>query len=167
MSRGLRRQIGHQDFHFITFSCFERRPFLQSKEAKTFFLKILGEVRGQTGFRLAGYVVMPEHVHLLIDEPPGAPPPKIIQILKQRVSRTLREEYRGTSYRPANLADWKRFWQRRYYDFNVYSEEKLREKLDYMHMNPVKRGLVSHPRDWAWSSWSCYERNEGLLSVDR
>jgi len=166
MSRGLRRQTGRQDFHFITFSCYERRPFFQSNEAKCYFLKILGEVRAQSGFRLAGYVVMPEHAHLLIDEPPGATPAKIIQILKQRVSRKLRGESRDAESVLEDLAEWRRFWQRRYYDFNVYSEEKLREKLDYMHMNPVKRGLVSHPREWAWSSWGCYEGGEGILRVD-
>ena len=111
-------------------------------------------------------MVMPEHVHLLIDEPPGATPAKIIQILKQRVSRKLREKSRDEESVLEDLAEWRRFWQRRYYDFNVYSEEKLREKLDYMHMNPVKRGLVSHPREWAWSSWGCYEGGEGILRVD-
>jgi putative transposase len=163
MTRGLKRYSGRGDFHFITFSCYERRPFLQNNEAKACLLEILGEVRGQAGFRLAGYVVMPEHVHLLLDEPPGATPAKIIQILKQRVSRRLRG---GAGCSPENLTDHKRFWQRRYYDFNVYSEEKFREKLDYMHMNPVERGLVSHPREWPWSSWSYYERREGLLTVD-
>jgi putative transposase len=69
LPRGLKRYCGRQDFHFITFSCYERRPFLEGDEAKVCFLNILGEVRLQMGFRLAGYVVMPEHVHLLIDAP--------------------------------------------------------------------------------------------------
>jgi REP-associated tyrosine transposase len=161
MPHGLKRYSGRGDFHFITFSCYERRPFLHGDQAKRYFLKILGEVRTQTGFRLAGYVVMPEHVHLLLDEPPATTPARIIQILKQRVSRTLRVS------KCSSASNLKRFWQRRYYDFNVYSEEKLREKLEYMHLNPVKRGLVGHPRDWLWSSWSCYECGGGLLPVDK
>ena len=63
-------------------------------------------------------------------------------------------------------AQLRRFWQRRYYDFNVHSEKKLREKLDYMHMNPVREKLAQHPRDWPWSSWTFYERGEGLLAMD-
>jgi putative transposase len=50
------------------------------------------------------------------------------------------------------------FWQRRFYDFNVYSRKKLREKLEYMHANPVVRKLVTHPREWPWSSWSITQR---------
>jgi len=59
------------------------------------------------------------------------------------------------------------FWQARFYDFNVFSEKKKKEKLEYMHSNPVTRGLVEHPRDWPWSSWSNYaQRGKGLIAVD-
>jgi hypothetical protein len=59
------------------------------------------------------------------------------------------------------------FWQRRFYDFNVWSEKKVREKLIYMHRNPVARKLVSHPKDWPWSSWSHYAKGEhGLIAID-
>src|SRR5208282_3009254 len=57
----------------------------------------------------------------------------------------------------------KRFWQRRFYDFNVWSRGKLKEKLNYMHANPVTRKLVKHPKNWPWSSWSFYEKGEGVL----
>ncbi len=60
------------------------------------------------------------------------------------------------------------FWQARFYDFNVYTEGKIKEKLNYMHANPVIRRLVKHPKDWPWSSWSFYMRGEaGLLAMDR
>ncbi len=167
----MKRHTGRRDLHFITFSCFERRPFLQGKRARNLFVKILGEVRARLGFRLIGYVVMPEHVHLLIDETPSALPAKVIQVLKQRVSRTIRGTRRGARGQlalpfPGDVAEHRRFWQRRYYDFNVYSEKKLREKLDYTHENPVKRRLVSHPRDWPWSSWIFYEQGRGLILMD-
>jgi hypothetical protein len=59
------------------------------------------------------------------------------------------------------------FWQRRFYDFNVWSEKKFKEKLEYMHANPVKRGLVLHPKDWPWSSWRHYALGEqGSIRVD-
>ena len=104
---------------------------------------------------------MPDHVHLLIGEPAGATPAEVVQIFKQRVSRKLRSR-KGTSVKqlPLPFPDQGRipgrFWQRRYYDFNVYSRHKLREKLDYMHANPVRDKLVTHPKDWPWSSWSAY-----------
>jgi hypothetical protein len=59
------------------------------------------------------------------------------------------------------------FWQRRFYDFNVWRSRKLKEKLDYMHRNPVQRRLVTHPKDWPWSSWAHYARGErGLIRID-
>src|SRR5215471_11981326 len=90
MPRRVKRYTGRGDLHFIAFSCYERRPFLQTKRVKNIFVKILEEVRGRFGFRLMGYVLMPEHVHLLIDELPKALPARVIQVLKQRVSRILR-----------------------------------------------------------------------------
>jgi len=60
-----------------------------------------------------------------------------------------------------------RFWQRRFLDFNVWSLKKRVEKLEYMHMNPVKRGLVTHPKDWPWSSFSFYSKLKcGLIRID-
>ena len=59
------------------------------------------------------------------------------------------------------------FWQRRFYDFNVWSEKKRREKLQYMHANPVQRKLVEHPRDWPWSSWAHYAgKGESGIRID-
>jgi putative transposase len=52
------------------------------------------------------------------------------------------------------------FWQARYYDFNVFTQEKRLEKLNYMHWNPVKSGLVEKPEDWLWSSVHYYETGE-------
>jgi hypothetical protein len=70
------------------------------------------------------------------------------------------------SVRSTDDAELRRFWQRRYYDFNVYTREKMKEKIEYMHANPVVEKLVEHPRDWPWSSWSFYVTGEGLLKMD-
>ncbi|HEX5412820.1 MAG TPA: hypothetical protein VFZ27_13300 [Terriglobia bacterium] len=60
-----------------------------------------------------------------------------------------------------------RVWQRRGYDFNVWSSKKINEKLDYMHNNPVARKLVERPGDWPWSSWRFYFLNDAsLLPMD-
>jgi hypothetical protein len=59
------------------------------------------------------------------------------------------------------------FWQRRFYDFNVHSAKKRREKLEYMHRNPVTRRLVKDPKDWVWSSYASYSRRGApLMAID-
>ncbi|HKM81715.1 MAG TPA: transposase [Candidatus Acidoferrum sp.] len=171
MPNKLRRVTGRGDLHFITFCCYQRRALLGTAQARNLAAQILGEVRAKYGFALFGYVIMPEHVHLLIGESPAASPAKVVQVFKQRVSRRMREKkcleepQSGLSF-SGEEAELRRFWQRRYYDFNVYTRGKLNEKLDYMHANPVKESLVGHPRDWPWSSWSFYEVGEGLLRMD-
>jgi putative transposase len=120
---------------------------------------------------LVGYVIMPEHVHLLISESAAIRPAKVIQVFKQRVSRRMRGktrlDRRQLSLRfPEERSELRRFWQRRYYDFNVYSRKKLWEKLHYMHANPVEKRLVRHPREWPWSSWSFYATGKGILNID-
>jgi putative transposase len=127
--------------HFLTFSCYRRRPYLSTVAAMELFENALERVRLRYLFVVSGYVVMPEHVHLLVNEPQRALLSKAIQALKLSVSMRSRE-------RP--------FWQAHYYDFNVSTHEKFVEKLRYMHRNPVKRGLVARPEDWKWSSYGHY-----------
>jgi hypothetical protein len=68
---------------------------------------------------------------------------------------------------PNYISEPPQFWQPRFYDFNVYSHKKKKEKLEYMHANPVVRGLVKHPRDWPWSSFSFYAKDQaGLVEID-
>jgi len=116
---------------------------------------------------------MPEHVHLLLSEPAKGTPSTVLQMLKQRVSRKLRKKMSGChmaqgSLPSAEIAEnFPQFWQARFYDFNVYSDKKRREKLDYMHRNPVTRRLVRRPQDWPWSSYLFYEKGEvGLIPID-
>jgi hypothetical protein len=102
----------------------------------------------------------------------GVPPAKVLQVLKQKVSRSLRgrkSSPNGQLRLPfaSEVKESPSFWQRRFYDFNVWSEKKVREKLNYMHKNPVERKLVAHPKDWPWSSWSHYAKGErGLIAID-
>ncbi len=128
-------------------------------------------MRAKYGFALVGYVIMPEHVDFIIGETESASPSEVVQVFKQRVSRFVRgakgEELEQVLARSADGdAELRRFWQRRYCDFNVYTREKMTEKIEYMHANPVVENLVAHPRDWPWSSWSVYARGEGLLRMD-
>jgi len=106
------------------------------------FEDALERVRRRYLFVVAGYVVMPEHVHLLVNEPGRGLLSRTVQALKLSVSMRRRK-------RP--------FWQAHYYDFNVSSHEKFVEKLRYIHRNPVRRGLVAKPEDWKWSSFRHYQ----------
>jgi REP element-mobilizing transposase RayT len=80
MPSGLKRRYGLRHLHFITCSCYRRLPLLASARAKNSFVKILGEVRDRYGFALVGYVVMPEHIHRLISEPPKGTPSTVLQV---------------------------------------------------------------------------------------
>jgi len=128
-------------------------------------------MRERHEFALVGYVVMPEHVHFLMKEGVKGNPSYVIKALKQCVSRDLRKPTIGPGGRSLAFTkrgeELPRFWQPRFYDFNVYTNEKKKEKLLYMHGNPVRRGLVRHPGMWRWSSYWFYERGEhGLVKID-
>ncbi len=173
MPAGLQRIYGQGHLHFVTFSCYRRLPLLKTARARDIFVKELGRVRDEMKFPLVGYVVMPEHVHLLLSEPQQRTPSVVLQKLKVRVARKLRKRRRAVSAGPLRLPFEERgeslraFWQAGFYDFNVYSKGKKNEKLNYMHANPVIRRLVQHAKDWPWSSWSVYEKGEaGLIRVD-
>jgi putative transposase len=136
-------------------------------------VKHLDRIRIQKKFLVLGFVVMPEHIHLLVSEPEESSLSAALQILKQEVARILLKKPKKRVPGQlmlgfAGLEKERHLWQRRFYDFNVWSESKFNEKLNYMHANPVKRGLVLHPKDWPWSSWSHYAKGKtGLLRIDR
>lgn len=160
MPLGLKRIYGLGHLHFITFSCYRRLPLLGTARARNIFVEVLDQVRYRFVLQLVGYVVMPEHVHLLISEPKVATPSTAIQMLKQGVSRSL---HKASGNERSHA-----FWETRFYDFNVRTKKKKVEKLVYMHLNPVKRGLVEQPDDWIWSSYSFYqEKGEILIRIDR
>ena len=104
--------------HFLTFSCYHRQPKFANPEACTVFVSALERVRQPCGLCVYGYVIMPEHVHLLVNEPERSTLAQALKSLKQGVARQLA------------LRAQEPFWQERYYDFNVWSERKFREKLD-------------------------------------
>ena len=173
MPVGLKRIYGQRHLHFITFSCYRRLPLLKTVRARDVFVREMARVRDEYEFLLVGYVVMPEHVHLLISEPRKGTPSTVLQMLKQRVSKKPRKRNQESSVGqlrlafPESVENLRSFWQPRFYDFNVYTNRKKREKLDYMHRNPLTRGLVKHPKDWPWSSWSFYGmRAPGLVGID-
>ena len=174
MTAGLKRIYGFGHLHFITSSCYHRRPLLGDSSRRDLFLEILELARQRFDFVVVGYVVMPEHFHLLINEPPTGNPSLVMKWLKFKVARRILGELKTHTSRqglsvPSSVSPRDvcgtpapspttpdRFWQHRFYDFNVFTEPKWIEKLTYMHQNPVKRGLVSEPEQWNWSSARFY-----------
>lgn len=167
MPSGLKRYYTARDLHFITCSCYRRRPLLGTTRRRDLFLKILEQTRQRYQFVVVGYVVMPEHFHLLISEPEKGDPSLVMKVVKQRFARRVRKR-RGEEQMDLWAEDEpKHVWQKRFYDFNVYTERKRVEKVRYMHRNPVKRGLVESPEQWAWSGFRAYAYGEqGLLRVN-
>src|ERR1700722_8795979 len=125
--------------HFITFSCYRRMKLLDSPAARDTFERELERVRRWYGCFVTGYVVMPEHVHLLISEPERGKLSLVIQMLKQITSRKLKPPAEPPAYSAGRAGQLKRFWQVRYYDFPVWTEAKRIEKLRYIHRNSVRR----------------------------
>ena len=164
MRSKLKRYYGAGHLHFITCSCYRRQPLLGTPRRRDLFLTVLEQVRRRYQFVVCGYVVMPEHIHLLISEPQDENPSTVMQALKLGFARrVLARAKRGRNPVQATLFDQvpQHVWQKRFYDFNVWTERKRIEKLRYMHRNPVKRGLVESPELWKWSSFRAYTSGEG------
>jgi putative transposase len=165
MPNRLHRYYGAGYSHFITTSCYQRLPLLGSRQNRDLFLRVLEQVRRRYAFVVVGYVVMPEHVHLLIGEPRRGDPSLVMKALKQAFARRLLGRLRRA--RDSNQPSlWQtpvergRIWQPRFYDFVVFSEHKRVQKLRYMHRNPVKRALALEPQQWSWSSFRHYTYDE-------
>ncbi len=148
MPWGLKRFHETRQLHFLTSSCYKRRQNFRSNESRDTFVAALERIRQRYNLCVYGYVVMPEHVHLLVSEPESGTLAQAMQSLKQGAARKLALRAKDS------------FWQERYYDFNVWSERKFVEKVRYIHYNPVKRGLVNRPEDWQWSSFRHYLTGE-------
>ena len=89
MRRNLKRYFGAGDLHFITWSCYRRQPLLGTPRRRELLLTVLEQVRKRYEFIVAGYVVMPEHIHLLISEPQKKNPSTVMQALKLSFARRV------------------------------------------------------------------------------
>jgi putative transposase len=152
MPQGLRRFQQSAQSHFVTFTCYHWRQGFDQPAIYDLFVQVLEQMRCRFGLCIYGYVVMPEHVHLLLNEPERGLLANAIHYLKLSFSKRL-----GTGT----------FWQKRYYDRNIRNEREFREKLRYIHRNPVKRGLVPEPGEWKWSSFRHYAlREKGPVEIE-
>jgi len=165
----LRRFDEPHEARFLTFSCFKRRPFLSRDRSRRWFIEALERARKIHGIDVWAFVIMPEHVHLLV-----YPRQRVVKMadflysLKKSVTNRSLEFVRREA--PAFLRRMEdtqpngkrafRFWQRGGgYDENLFNPKKIWEKIRYIHMNPVRRDLCEQPEDWPWSSASAYENH--------
>jgi len=174
---GLTRFHHSGQSHFVTFCCYHRRRLFTTDASRQIFESALERVRRSFKLQVYGYVVMPEHVHLLLSEPqkegaslkPGFASSGDALLATEPQSYTLADALKslkqGVSRRLIGDAD--HFWQKRYYDFNIRNYPQFVEKLRYLHRNPVKAGLCERPEDWEWSSFRHYATGrEGRVEIE-
>src|SRR5580658_722685 len=180
MPWGLTRFQHSGQSHFVTFCCYHRRRLLATDESRRIFEVGLERVRRGFGLRVFGYVVMPEHVHLLVSGPwvdgfsdrtaplkpkDGLNGPYVSKTELHTLADALKSLKQGVSRRL--IGDAEHFWQKRYYDFNVRDYAQFVEKLRYIHRNPVKAGLCECPEGWEWSSFRHYATGcEGRVEIE-
>jgi putative transposase len=163
--------------HFLTFSCYRRLPLLSKERTRTWFVRNLQLARVHFDFELWAWVIMPEHVHLLIR--PRQPTYRMADILsgiKQPVGLAAINYLKknALAFLP-RLKERRRdrvryhFWQPGPgIDRNLWETKAIHDIIEYIHWNPVHRGLVSRPEEWRWSSAADWAGSaEVLLRVDR
>jgi len=154
------------DAHFVTFSCFQRLPLLSKDRTRRYLVEALDLARERNPFDLWAFVIMPEHVHLVLLPTGSTQMRSILNSVKQSVSKkAIRYLYEHAPSFLSKLKDAQpgrqrayRFWQRGGgYDRNLRSVRDIHEKIAYTHENPVRRGLVEKPCNWPWSSAMAWE----------
>lgn len=148
---------------FVTFSTYQRMRLLLDPEVTGAIIGQLASMREQLRIAIHGYVIMPDHMHLVLTPSDHVRLGIEIGKLKARVARHVidcwREQGRAATKRirrDGATSGHAAFWQRRCYDHNCRTAEIVREKINYCHANPVKSGLVRDPIDWTFSSYRWY-----------
>ena len=163
--RKTRTRYEHQGHaRFLTFSTLNREPFFNDPKLCNEFADQLMRTRERYGFKLHAWVMMPEHVHLLIFPIGATEISSILMALKRPVATRALQYWRdnGVETPPS-------FWQPGGgHDRNIFSREEFEEKVKYIHHNPVMRGLVQRPEDWEWSSYRAWQNQETAWpTIDR
>jgi REP element-mobilizing transposase RayT len=154
MSR-LRRLALHSRLFFVTTNLLRHAPAFCDVEFAC-VADVLGGARQRVPFALCGYCLMPDHLHAIIFPQETTTISEVMRRFKLSAYQTLRAA--GHRRDP--------FWQGRFYDRALRTRREFDEALDYMHMNPVRRGLAAHPAAWPWSSARWFEEESGPVRVD-
>jgi putative transposase len=148
---------------FASFTCAGRRRLLNSNVAKRIVLGTLYNAMRKFGVKCIGFVIMPNHVHAILYLPSKKVRRKFMRYWKRKSSINIRKAIEaGRIHYPLKYIKGKRIWIHRKYSFTIKTRKKLDEKLEYMHMNPVKAGFVEKMTDWQWSSARYYELDKDV-----
>jgi putative transposase len=159
-------EAGHA--HELTWTCYRRQPWLNDDLERRIVAEAMSAAATRHGFRTVAFVLMPEHLHWLVHAPAAeASTSALLFAVKRPASFRIKQAWQTAAdprlaeamvrERPGTTCF--RYWQEGGgYDRNVDNENTLRAMIEYIHANPVRRGLVKHPKDWPWSSWPHYER---------
>ncbi len=146
---------------FVTFCCYRLERHLAEERAIGLVVKHMDLARNKHRFKLLAYVIMPEHVHLVLFPEENMKLGLVIGEIKSMVAREYFALANGDSIR-RHL-----FWQKRCYDHNCRTPESVKEKIVYCHNNPGRRGLVAEPGEYKWSSYNWYRgKRDVLLAMD-
>ncbi len=159
----LRHYDGLGTSRFITFCCYHRFQLLRPEKIKSLFIECLKLVLDKYDIKIFGYVLMPEHVHLVLLPPDNIKLGRIIGQLKSKsalasiayMKISSPESLRKITLKSEGIL-CRAFWQKRCYDHNCRTNDTTIEKINYCHKNPVIRGLVQSPGNWTWSSYNWY-----------
>jgi putative transposase len=159
-----RHTVDHErSIHFLTFSVYRRRRLFTLDTPNRIFLGTFNEQLKTFAAKCIGFVMMPDHVHLLIWLPQAGQLSLFVHELKRISSFRIRrwyDQFASNYFR--EFGQGVRFWQTKFHDFPIYERAKIEEKLEYMHVNPVRASLVSRVLDWRWSSARWYEQRKSV-----
>lgn len=162
--------------HEFTFSCFRRLRLLDDPAIKDLYVAHLDQARQRSGFKIWAYVVMPEQVHLLLHPNEICTVRDMLSAVKsdfarQRLAQLGNENAAILSVVKVTRRDGStryRFWQAGGgFDRNMFSPKVIRASIDYIHSNPVRRGLCESIIDWPWSSARWYAGLDANIQLDR
>jgi putative transposase len=165
----LRRREIEGGLRFVTFSCFRGLPLLRDTDTADAMVDSMQRARQAHGFQIHAWVIMPEHVHLLVrpaEHPRRIPLDRSLLWMKLSVSKRVLPALRNRSSLLTSrlrLPDsTMRFWQKGGgFDRNIRDDGELSRAIRYIHRNPVEAGLVSTPVEWKWSSVHWWMGREG------
>jgi putative transposase len=172
------------DAHFWTVSCYRRLAFFHDNGMKRVVISALWRLRQRFGICMMAYVVMPDHLHVLLyphrrGDDNCIPISQLLLEFKRHIGFFGRArlvdiwKQRGGLW-SAPLNQWARgefdkqvILHSRGFDRNIFSESELREKVNYIHKNPITRGLVPAAGDWPWSSFRFFDSGDvSLIPMD-
>ena len=156
---------------FLTFSCYQRLRLFDDLELRDAFADRIERLRSEHEWKLLAWVIMPEHIHLVVYPKDGKVTEMLVKIKQgfaQRVVHRWKQESSPILPKVTSRGGQTYFWQRGGgHDRVVRDRKELNHVIGYVHMNPVERGLVERPIDWRWSSARDYAGMEGLIRLTR